>query len=51
MEQAATKKWLEGTTVDAPCIRRPDSLWRDIHTEEQERIATTLRGMYDELVE
>ena len=51
MEQAASKHWPEGITITGRYSRRRDGLWRDIQTEEQERIGTTLHKIYAELVQ
>jgi hypothetical protein len=46
---AASDDWLEDYIVVVPHAWRDDALWRDIQSETQERIGTTLREMYAEL--
>jgi hypothetical protein len=49
MDRAASDGWLEDYIVVVPHAWRDDDLWRDIQTEAQERIGTTLREMFAEL--
>ena len=46
---AASDDWLEDYIVVVPHAWRDDDLWKDIQSETQERIGTTLREMYAEL--
>jgi hypothetical protein len=46
---AASDDWPEDYIVVVPHAWRDDDLWRDIQSETQERIGTTLREMYAEL--
>ena len=43
--------WPEGYIVVVPHAWRGDDLWRDMQSEAQERIGTTLREMYAELLQ
>jgi hypothetical protein len=49
MGRAASDVWLEDYIVVVPHAWRDDDLWREIQTETQERIGTSLREMYAEL--
>ena len=49
MGYAASDDWLEDYIVVVPHAWRDDDLWKDIQSETQERIGTTLREMYAEL--
>ena len=46
---AESDDWLEDYIVVVPHAWRDDDLWKDIQSETQERIGTTLREMYAEL--
>jgi hypothetical protein len=47
--RAASDDWLEDYIVVVPHAWRDDDLWREIQTETQERIGTSLREMYADL--
>ena len=51
MRRAASEDWPEGCIIVVPHAWRHDDLWRDIQDETHERIGTTLREMYADLVE
>jgi hypothetical protein len=47
----AEEDWCEGQLVVVPHAWRGDDLWRNMQVEAQERISTTLREMYAELLQ
>jgi hypothetical protein len=51
ISRAAVEDWPEDYIIVVPHARRDDGLWSDIQSEAQERIGTTLRGMYAELLQ
>jgi len=51
MDRAAVEDWPEGYTIVVPHAWRDDGLWIDMRSETQERIGTTLREMYAELLQ
>jgi hypothetical protein len=50
MGRAAPEDWPKGFIVVVPRAWRGDGLWTDMQTEVQERIGTTLREMYADLL-
>ena len=51
MDRAAVEDWLEDYIIVVPHAWRGDGLWMDMQSEAQERIGTTLRAMYAELLQ
>jgi hypothetical protein len=50
MSHTTEEDWPEGYIIVVPHAWRGDDLWRDMQSEAQERIGTTLREMYAELI-
>ena len=51
MGRAVSEDWPEGYLVVVPHAWRGDDLWTDMQSEAQERISTTLREMYADLLQ
>jgi hypothetical protein len=51
MSRAAVEDWLEDYIIVVPHAWRDEGLWIDMQSEAQERIGTTLREMYAELLQ
>jgi hypothetical protein len=51
MSRVVSEDWPEGYLVVVPHAWRGDDLWIDMQSEAQERIGTTLREMYAELLQ
>jgi hypothetical protein len=51
MSLAVSEDWPEGHLIIVPHAWRSDGLWIDMQSEVQERIGTTLREMYAELLQ
>jgi hypothetical protein len=51
MSLAVFEDWPEGHLIIVPHAWRGDGLWIDMQSEVQERIGTTLREMYAELLQ
>ena len=51
MSRAVSEDWPEGYLVVVPHAWRGDDLWTAMQAETQERISTTLREMYAELLQ
>jgi hypothetical protein len=51
MSRVVSEDWPEGYLVVVPHAWRGDDLWTDMQSEAQERIGTTLREMYAELLQ
>jgi hypothetical protein len=51
MVRAVSEDWPEGSIVVVPHAWRDDDLWLEMQHQAQERIGTTLREMYAELLQ
>jgi hypothetical protein len=51
MDHAAYDDWPKGSMVCVPHAWRGDGVWRDIQAEAQERIGSSLREMYTDLLQ
>ena len=51
MGRAVSEDWPEGYLVVVPHAWRGDGLWTGMQAEAQERISTTLREMYADLLQ